>query len=450
MAHDPQLCTFDNNGGAGDGMWDTATNWDGVVPNEIPEDGDWVKISANCTCDTDESAAVLSGGNSVVDADMTLTMATGGHIKFQDRDTTVAATAVLAFDGGTITQKATTTTARYLRLAIVTCTANGGTINLPSDTAEKSYLYIATVSASIVGHSSNRIIVDGSGGTSWGYVYIYTSDGAVIRSFEFKNMNRILCSTCDGVLFDDCIMHTFRGTYGMRFTSCQAQFKDSYIYNAGSAIANGAIMLEYSDVHAYDLVLGKDELENSSANGTDLYAGRGAGFIGRNCSLASATPVGIVSGNNCRIAIVSTGHNQVKDAFKCWYGRGHTVETEASGQAGNGMKLVSNVVATDTDFSRLRYLIGTIPATHGNTINVTVYVKGTTGKTCTLRIDPESIYGTTQEKSVAGSTGNWVQETIPQYTVNTEAGLKHAIPVYIDVVGASETWYVDTFAATVT
>jgi hypothetical protein len=58
-AHDPQVTTFDN--GGGDNAWSTASNWDGTVPNEIPEAGDTVVITtATCILDIPATPSLVS------------------------------------------------------------------------------------------------------------------------------------------------------------------------------------------------------------------------------------------------------------------------------------------------------------------------------------------------------------------------------------------------------
>ena len=45
--------TFDNDGGGGDGKWNTAANWD---PSGVPGAGDDVVIDADCTLDVNSAA----------------------------------------------------------------------------------------------------------------------------------------------------------------------------------------------------------------------------------------------------------------------------------------------------------------------------------------------------------------------------------------------------------
>jgi len=450
MAHDPQLCTFDNNGGAGDGIWDTAINWTGAVPDEIPEDGDSVKLSANCTCDSDESAAVLSGGDSTVDANVTLTMATGGHIKFQDRSFVFNTTAVLAFDGGVITFKTTGATAKIMGVKTMTGTAAGGTLNLPSDTANKSELYWGGAVSWIGNSTAHRIKIDGSGGTANGYVSIQYGGGSVVNYIEFANLGKIEV-VWGLVAFRYCIAYGFIAAgYGFYLSGGSMSLRDTYVYNADSACL-GAVTLVNGYLFASNLICGKTEADAASGNVIDILASGGSTVFADlyNCKLESTTPVSVGSGAYTHI--ISNAHGQVKDTFRAWYGRGHTVEFTDSGQTGNGLVLItSSAAGIDSDYARLRYCIGILPAKHGDTIDATVYVENAASKTCRVIIDPDSLFGTTQNQSGAVASVNWEQRTIPTYTVNTTAGKKHAIPVYIDLYGASETWYVDTMAAKIT
>jgi len=433
---------FDDDGGGAASNWKLTANGTRCAK---PVDTDWIKISANCLCTTDESANVLRGGDSVVDAGVTVTMATGGHIKVQDRALTFDATAVLAFDGGTITFKHVAT-AKNFYVKMITGTVNAGTINLPSNSLGAACLRSTVAGTSWIGNSvAHRIKIDGSGGTSLGRVYFVYTHGSVYSYLEFMNLSY---TTADGrgLLFDGVIFHDFPSGYDfMTLNSAVVCLRNCYFYNAGVSVT--ALRLSGSHVEIINTVFGKNEVGGASANGVDICNASFGRVSAINSIFASPTPVSFMA--NAVGSVMSNAHGQVKDAFKTWQGIGHTVESTSGGQTGNCVKFITSSGAADTDAARLRYLIGTIPAMHANTIDVTVYVKGTTGKTCYLRIDPDSIYGTTQEKAVAGSTDNWVQETIPQYTVNTGAGLKHAVPVYIDVTGATETWWADTLEATI-
>lgn len=66
-----QVYTFDNDGGAGDGTWSTAANWDpGLPPNPLPS-GSSIIIAANCTQNLNRTIA--SGASLTVNSGIILT-----------------------------------------------------------------------------------------------------------------------------------------------------------------------------------------------------------------------------------------------------------------------------------------------------------------------------------------------------------------------------------------
>ena len=423
--------------------YELAGNWD--TP---PGAGDSIVIAANCLCDTDESGTVLAGVT--VNANISLTMATGGHVKSQDvAIIQTAGTGGLVFDGGEFTHSTTGATAYAMTVNSITTTANGGTLHLPSAQAEKSNLVVSS-DGSVSGFSAAvRLTIDGSGGASAGVVNLQFR--SLLKWANVTGCARVMANYVCGAMVQGCLIHDWPagGSGCGLYVNGRAFVRDSWVYNAGVNTTYGGMALR-GIIYCTNVVFGKTEAGVPSSNVRDLISvgGTEGRVILHNCELASATPVEVHA--NSLVEVISTAHNKIKNSFMCWFGRGHTVETDAAGQSGAGLKFITVAAIDDTESERLRYLLAMIPATHGDQIDVTVWVKNAASKTCRLIIDPDSIFGTTQNQTGAVASADWEQRTIPAYTVNTTAGFKQTIPVCIDLYGASETWYADSMAVTIT
>jgi len=398
---------------------------------------------ASRTDDTHFELAVAWAPGSMEGVPYLLTLR--GHIKSLDGPFYMQAGAgLIIFDNGIITHGTTGATVYLMTVRGIETTVNGGTLNLPSAQAEKTSLTIPT-QAEVSGYSAAvRLHIYGGGGASapviaFGY-------RALLKWCDVESCMRLLASYVVGARVQGCLVHDWPAAGGGFYSTALGYVRDSWIYNGGVASTYNALAAR-GQVYCTNVVFGKTEAGVPSMNGYDIQSvgatdGR---IILRNCELASTNQVSIHANSN--VDVISTSHGRVPGAFKAWLGRGHTVEKVAGGQAGNCLKLDTSSVASDIEPNQLIHCLALIPAFDADTIDITVYVKGTTGKTCVLWIDKDGLFGTPQYKSVAGSTGSWVKETIPTFTVSTGGSEKVLVPVDIIVARPNETWYADSLNA---
>ena len=431
------LCTFDNGvnqGGTGDNAYEDNTNWfDGAKP----ANGDSIAIEADCICSTDESAAVLSVAHSDVDNNATLTMATGGVIYVQDVNFYVRAGAEIEFNGGTIRMIRTTGAVGILHVyGTITTTANGGTIQTETNGVASGGVSIAA-GCSVSGFSSAvRLLIDSSVGAAGCRVIV--SDRASLKHVEINSASECtggLFSLCEDVVAYNC-GSAFNTTYGyMILRDCAA-----YGNSTGVNVWTGVI-------DAYNCEFGVGGINTTS----DVRNHADKGVLRTyNCKFDSTT---LLANSEDGIRWTSTAHDQDPDAWLQYQGRGHSAEPEfgagAQGGTGTAVKCISSANCAADEPSRFRRLVGVIPIDSASDthIDATLYIKGTNLKTAVLRIDPDGIFGTTQAYNETAD-GNWNQRTIPQYTLSGAAIGKVCVPIYLDITGASETWYYDTLAYT--
>ena len=456
-----------NQGGTGDNDWDDDTNW---FDGSKPVAADTVQISADCHTNADYSATVFA--DLEIDAGDTLTVQNGGDIRFDTNAMNIAGTLVvqaggafqfsnvactvavggtITMDGGTINLVRTAATTYLVVQGTVTTTANGGTINLSANAADDCYVAIGAA-GSVTGFSAAvRLAVDTTVGANptFGVYLEFATARAKWLNILGKTSHCMLTYT--GGRVESCIL---RGVDASNKAAAG-------IYNqGGTAWLSGCILYHCTyGLHSYagdtefvGCTFGQTELGAAAANTYDLFCSVGQRRLRlSNCLLASATEL---SWNNAvPSTVISTAHDQDKTDFKIWdvhpgYDVWHVIAGESTIVHTGGGKAVSFVTASDTSTDeryRLRFPIALWPATHGDTIDATVWVR-TTNNTNKIKIivDPDSIYGTTQEIEVTSAAADTYElATVPQYTVNTGAGIKSVIPIVVQIEEASKTWYVD-------
>jgi len=436
----PELCTFDN--GAGGNTWETALNWD---VGHAPVSGDWVSIEADCTCSTDESANVLSGGASQITAGNTLTIATNGNVYVQNQNLTIAATATLAFTGGNL--RLTSTGGQfYLYLyGGITADATANSKIECSASGDGGVRIQWKADASIAANAANRLEIEGDTGASVAR-HDVNSFNAVVQNVNMHGQSRFYCDKT--VALENCLIHDSTSGEGAIHDSGYVSARDCWFYGNTYGMEISGI------VDCENCVFGENEAAGADANTSgDLLVAALHGGRGRfnNCKLSSATEL-VFASANVPADIVMNAYDQDVDDWKEYQGIGHyaTREVGAGAQGGSGtaVALVSHANCAAGDRSMFRRLVATIPLdTSSKTkIDATLYIKGTNAKTAVLRIDPDGIFGTTQAYNETAD-GNWNQRTIPQYTVSGSIG-KVCVPIYLDITGASETWYYDTLEYT--
>ena len=154
------------NDGAGGGLWSTPGNWTGGLPIANEQ---WT-ISANCTCNSDESAVAIGTGN--IDNGLTLKIADGGHI-----DATGVGGLVQATLGGTATLDfecgASAASAKLETAFLYTTGAGRGVLNVTTSNAGGGALTVTfgditlstTASLSLLGTSDDHFTLDLGGKT---------------------------------------------------------------------------------------------------------------------------------------------------------------------------------------------------------------------------------------------------------------------------------------------
>jgi len=191
------------NDGNSTGVWSDAANWTAGKPAA----GESWQISADCSCDSDESAAVLGAGT--VDAATTLTLTGVGKVYVSEADVTIAGT--LALDGGTLRLTSTGATTRSIVVdGSITGTANCGSndIELSSAQNTRTQVLIDTSGASTVGAGAGTLIHIVEVGAARGQIYLYNTAPITISYVHFAGLYRIQVTTAMATftqcLIDDC------------------------------------------------------------------------------------------------------------------------------------------------------------------------------------------------------------------------------------------------------
>lgn len=462
---------FDNLGN-GSGTWEDPTDWD---PEGVPADGDTIRISADCTVSTDYSALTFS--DLEIDAGKTLTVANGGDIRFGTNPGHIAATGklhidtggnirytdtylevdgIIEFDGGVFELYSTATTSTYIYMqydSAITATANGGTVRMNCAADAKCYIRARTGGVTIAGNPAARLILDcGNGVAKANGIQGYESYSAPaqLSHLEIRDayigvkLGRTNCAT-----ITDCLIHgcQYCGLFCDGGPACLV--RDCVIYDCYVGMYGHFA----SCLSAVNIVLGETEDETPAPNDYDVsvkYMGNTMVFY--NCKFSSPVPVRIEttynqwSGRHC--GMISNAHDQDKEAFKRWIGPGHTLESEFSithGGSRQSLKMTTSSKAGADERRRADFTLATWPATHGDTLDVSLYVRGQAGDKIKLIVDPEGHYGTTQSTEHTQSVSDaWEKVSVPTYTVNTNPGEKMGIPIVVRCEEPLKTWYLDT------
>jgi len=433
---------FDNNGGAGDGYWSTAANWD---PEGVPATGDTVQISADCVCNSDESAKLLAGFT--IDADKTLTMASGGHVYVRNANGTINGT--LAFDGGTFSfEQPNGGSHVYLDIGAtgtITGSASGGTLKLIAYNSTFATLRINNVDGrAVLGNSSSRLVIDGGSGNKEGDVQIAgLSVGFRAENVDFNGIYRIQSF---GSLFtlDNCLIRNtphsgvyFYGGGGVILRDCQ-------IDNCGVGGNYGAIVADNGTavVKAYNTTFSQSDDRDVTIRDDGALS---AYFVG--CSFSSTPEVEFEAQSFADI--VSIAHDKDYNHWKEWVGVGHTVERE-TGVVYSGdcsAKLVSSANCSDTLRERFRWLAGFIPMVKDDVVYVRPYVRqaGASGGVIKLQVDPDGVFGASATRThTISQQDTWEPMTpVPYTATNGASGDKYMVPVYFLIETPSLTFYVD-------
>lgn len=272
---------FDNNGGAGDGKWSTATNW---VGDALPGDADVADIDENCTLDQDDVVAQLD-----IASGKTLTMNAGCDI------TGMTASCLGA---GTISM--------------------GAGCSLKWNSA--SDLATGTVNITARGTSGSRCTIDNTGagrfdlnGSSCSWDCEYLDLHSILRFLPAVASPSLRFIHCDLEGGKPGVSH---GTYFV-MGGVLKQIENCWISNFNSAY--GACWISYgnsSTWRASNLTFGRDRDGNSQPNTIDLYVGAlsASGASGKltNAIFTAATPLGFSATANSpwdRVVVENYGYN---------------------------------------------------------------------------------------------------------------------------------------------
>lgn len=455
--------TFDN-GGDGSNLYETANDWDlGHIPIATED----VVISVNCAVSSDQSAVACA--SLTVDNGITLTVANGADIRFTAASTitgtmTMAATSAVYFtdcnltiavttgsvvcDGGILNFVSTTSTIRYLYVdgsLTGTTNANGTTdISATVTTQDKFRVVHNNTAATISGLSSaKRLGLTLNAGASVSYALLIGGHGRGCSYIHLlgTRLGVYLSGTRGGYVTGCDIDGSGLGASSGVFSGTGVTIRDSYIHGCGTGILN-------SSCEMYGGALGQTPAAASDANTEDVEGSR--------CLLYDTVweteVVNLVSTD-----VISTKHDGDAELFAVWNGlstlsgfASHITRSETTvvhGGSRQSIKVVTAVGTTSAERVRYDFVITAWPATHGDTLDVTIYVRGQAGDKIWVIVDPESDYGTTQSDEYTHQVNDtWEQVTVPQYTVNTNAAEQMGIPIVIRIEEASKTWYVDTLA----
>lgn len=459
-----------NQGGTGDNNWDDDTNW---FAGTKPADNDDVQISADChvsgdysgfimetlLIDVGDTLTVQNGADIRFDTDAgtingTLVVQTGGAVQLSDVTWTVTVTTgTITMDGGTINLVRVGATTILLVNGTITTTANGGTINNNANANDGAYVQLG-ISASVSGFSAAvRLAINTTGGANKTHGLRLSGTGARVKWVNVlgkADSYAFYITARQGCEISGCIA---RGADGANllaagyYGSLTRHFlRDSYAYwcVSGMTMLGGQFFVT-------NCTFGQTEVGGAAANTQDMLLSNYAAYIvHRNCLFASPTELATVSASG---EIVSTAHDNDKNNWKWWRthrssGVWHLIAGEGTVLHTGGGKAISFATASDTTSAenlRLRFPVALWPATHGDTIDVTLWVR-TTNNTNKVKVivDPDGTYGTPQEIEVTSAAADTYElVTVPQYTVNTSAGVKSVIPIVVQIEEASKTWYAD-------
>jgi len=384
--------TFDNQGGAGNGLWETGANWD----PDAPGDNDTIVIAADCNVSTDYSAitfeqlTVNSGKTLTIDTDADIRFDTNtcdfpgellikGYITFTDI-TELETNGTVTIDGGTISIVETDDSlARWeMRYHNIVGTANGGMIKLVAAHLDKAQLQLNP--GNILADSGNRLIVDGDSGANQGYVLLYADSR--FENVDFDGVSNIDTSAND-VSFENCLLHNM-GT-ALHPDSAHVEIESCFIYD-------NTIGLDPEDpcnIICRNTVFSENEYQDKHENTSYDLSLDGCNGVFHNCLFSSTTPFDTISQP---VFATFTAYQQDETDWLSYQGVGHYAQPEfgagAQGGSGTAVKCTVGGTGEDTLLGRFRRLVAVIPATHGDKIDVTLYLKGTNTKTAVLRIDP--------------------------------------------------------------
>ena len=453
-----------------DNTWHTAGNWD-VAPGAADD----CVIAADCVASTDLSGTVyasltvnnaitltvannaqlvFSGTASAITG--TLLVQTGGAITFTDMTCTVTVTTgTITMDGGTLNLVRAAATTILLVNGTVTTTANGGTINNNANANNGVYVQIGT-GGSISGFSAAvLLLIDGTAGANYTKgIYASAVSGVTIQWVDVLNKTAGIgfhITVCLGGRGLGCIARGADGANlqgsAYRIESSRFWLRDSYGY-----FGDRGIRATSSVVVATNCTFGQTPASAPAANTHDIRSlSYPSHIVLRGCLLASATELG--TGTSALVISTATDGDESATGVKIWDCHPgadiwHLIAGEGTVLHTGGGKAVSFVTANDTstdENKRLRFPVALWPAVHGDTLDVTLWVR-TTNNTNKIKVivDPDSIFGTTQEIEVtAAAADTYELATVPQYTVNTSAGVKSVIPIVVQIEEATKTWYVD-------
>jgi len=461
---------FDNQGGAGDGQWETGANWE---PVDVPLDEAEIQISADCTVSTDyfqegvdertfadltvdptKKLTVANGGEiqfdtNPADIDGVLHLDTGGLIRFTNVQVNMSGT--IEFDGGTLEMVETDNNTHNLQLdtaaASISTTSNGGTLNLNATNLAKVVLDVQAANCVIHGHSTGtRLTINGGVGAKRGKVFLdEDAKGISLKYVDMIDMFGLeIQEAMSGGIMEGCLLH---GSASNLFDNIWAYetaltMRDCFLYYIKNGLRTMSVDCRWNNV-----VFGENEAREAKANGVDIDVLEET-FTGtaHNCLFADPT-----IGTHTWFDFHSTGHGEDMEAWKSWVGHeGHTVESEFTvvhDSSRQAIKLVTNASTTAAEEDRCDYVLAAWPATHGDTLDVTVYVRGQDGDKIKVIVDPEGHYGTSQEtEHEQEASDEWEQVTVATYTANTNADEKYRIPIIIRSEEAGKTYYIDTLA----
>ena len=440
------LWSFDNGGGGATSNWSSTTP--GFTAAAKPVTGDVVTISAACTCDSDESAAVLTG--LTITSTKTLTIASGGKIYNQNAYVTSVANGLVIAAGGTLRVIRTTGFMQVIAAGLNSITG-AGTIEISSDSATNCYVGILA-SGSVVGTSlAAPLVIDGLNSVPYGL--FFEAGGPCVA--QYVRVTRCATgftgSAGAGSTISDSIFHNC--TTGVSITNLMGcDLTNCWIYNCTTGLAAS---WNLTNTHLTSIIFGQTEATPpvQSTNTTDITT---MGPLHLVNPVFGGTGTEVNQNTSPYPHVVATAYDADKAAFKVWTGRGHTLETETTTRhtaSGAAIKAITSANGAATRLGQLRWMLMAYPATHGDTLDVTVWVRCTAATSIIkVIVDPDSIFGTAQTGTytIDGSANHLVntyyQLTVPQYTVATTAGKKSAIPIVVQIEEASKTWYVDDFA----
>lgn len=444
---------------------------------QLPPAGSDIYIENNMDCNTvvDHSATVFQTldieagatltvgnvgdirfGTDNAEIDGTLHLDTGGAVYFTDINVTIDTTGATVLDGGILNFVTTGATVYYLYVngsLTGTTNANGDTdITVSCSAAYKFKINHNNAAATISGLSAaKRLGIKGDAGVGAMYGVVFIIDNETVKWLHVDGaFYGVYCNQQRGCVIDGCDIEG--STIGVQGYTTACIIRDSYIHgNTTGVTASGGV------TKIYNSFLGQNPALGADANGTDI--------TGANCVVECFNTVwqteAVTLWNGW---ITSTMHDGDAELFTQWIGPGpadtvHKVSSETTiVQAGrNAIKIETDAQTADTEQRRFEYLLAAWPATHDQTLDVTLYVRcdteGATEK-LTVIVDPESLYGTavSEEIHIDGAAkfdDTWYQVTVGQYTVATNADEQMGIPIVIRTASADKTWFIDTLAVTV-